>query len=69
MRYASSAAFRRALEDRLRAHSQKTALPLIRLRKLVAFDRVLARLTMEQPATCGGFCEICVICGPTGGPG
>jgi hypothetical protein len=51
VRYASSAAFRRALEDRLRAHSQKTALPLIRLRKLVAFDRLLARLTMEQPAT------------------
>jgi hypothetical protein len=51
VKYASSAAFRRALEDRLRAHSQKTALPLIRLRKLVAFDRLLARLTMEQPAT------------------
>ncbi len=51
MKYASSASFRRALEDRLQAHSQKTALPLIRLRKLVAFDRLLARLTMEQSAT------------------
>ncbi len=51
MKYASSAAFRRALEDRLRAHSQQTALPLIRLRKLVAFDRLLARLTIGQPAT------------------
>jgi nucleotidyltransferase AbiEii toxin of type IV toxin-antitoxin system len=51
VKYASSASFRRALEDRLQVHSQKTALPLIRLRKLVAFDRLLARLTMEQPAT------------------
>ena len=51
MKYASGATFRRALEDRLRAHSQKTVLPLIRLRKLVAVDRLLARLTLEQPAT------------------
>jgi len=51
VKYASGATFRRALEDRLRAHSQKTVLPLIRLRKLVAVDRLLARLTLEQPAT------------------
>jgi hypothetical protein len=51
VKYASSAAFRRALEDRLRVHTQKTALPLIRLRKLVAFERLLARLTLAQPTT------------------
>lgn len=44
MKYTSSASFRRALEDHLRNHSQQTGLPLVRLRKLVAFDRVLARL-------------------------
>ncbi len=49
MKYTSSAAFRRALEDRLRAQSLKTGLPLVRLRKLVTFDRLLARLIVEQP--------------------
>lgn len=49
MKYASSTAFRRALGDRLRAQSLKTGLPLVRLRKLVTFERLLARLIVEQP--------------------
>ncbi len=48
MKYADSPAFRRALEDRLRAQSLKTGAPLVRLRKMVAFDRLLARLIAVQ---------------------
>lgn len=48
MKYSSGAAFRRALEDRLRARSLKSGVPLIRLRKMVAFDRFLARLFLRQ---------------------
>lgn len=44
MNYLSGVAFRRALEDRLAAQSIKTQMPLVRLRKLVVFDRFLARL-------------------------
>jgi predicted nucleotidyltransferase component of viral defense system len=43
-RYATPAAFRRALEDRLRERSELQGESLARLRRLVAFDRVLARL-------------------------
>lgn len=49
MKYASGAAFRRSLEDRLRDHSLKTGTPLVRLRKMVAFDRFLARLIQRSP--------------------
>lgn len=42
--YATPAALRRALEDRLRARSQERGEDLARLRRLVAFDRLLARL-------------------------
>jgi len=49
MRYASSAAFRQALETRLRTQSIETGMPLVRLRKLIAFDRLLARLAEAQP--------------------
>jgi len=49
MRYLSGSAFRRALETRLRDQSLSSGLPLIRLRKMVAFDRLLARLTQSQP--------------------
>lgn len=58
MTYGSGAAFRRALEDRLRAQSLQTGAPLVRLRKLVVFDRFLARLTHDQPnawVVKGGF--------------
>jgi len=49
MRYESSAAFRRALEDRLRRQSLTSGTPLVRLRKMVAFERFLARLVTAQP--------------------
>jgi len=49
MRYTSSGAFRQALEDRLRAESLDTGAPLVRLRKMVAFERFLARLIADQP--------------------
>jgi hypothetical protein len=49
MKYTTGAAFRRALEDRLLAQSNQASVSLVRLRKLVAFDRFLARLTASQP--------------------
>lgn len=49
MRYASGGAFRKALEDRLRAQSLRTGTPLVRLRKMVAFERFLARLIADRP--------------------
>jgi hypothetical protein len=49
--YQSGVAFRRALEDRLASQSAKTQTPLVRLRKLVAFDRFLARLVQVEPDT------------------
>ena len=49
MTYRSGASFRRALEDRLRAQSLETGAPLVRLRKMVVFDRFLVRLTQDQP--------------------
>lgn len=49
MKYKTSAAFRQALEVRLREQSLLTGSPLARLRKMVAFDRFLARLS-EQDA-------------------
>ena len=58
MEYDSGAAFRRALEDRLRTMSLETGIPLIRLRKMVAFDRFLSRLFFhgsEQWVVKGGF--------------
>lgn len=49
MTYRSGASFRRALEDRLRAQSLETGAPLVRLRKMVVFDRFLVRLIQDQP--------------------
>ncbi len=43
-RYATAAAFRRALEDRLQDIAEKEGVDLQRLRRQVAFDRLLARL-------------------------
>jgi hypothetical protein len=43
-KYATSAAFRRALEDRLQDIAGKEGVDLQRLRRQVAFDRLLARL-------------------------
>ena len=43
-KYASAAAFRIALEDRLRSAAQEESLDLQRMRRQVAFDRLLCRL-------------------------
>ena len=43
-RYATAAAFRRALEDRLKDTARREGVDLQRLRRQVAFDRLLARL-------------------------
>jgi hypothetical protein len=44
MRYATAAAFRQALEDRLKAEAAATGLGIARLRKRVAFELLLHRL-------------------------
>lgn len=49
MKYESGSAFRRALEERLRNRNIQTGIPLVWLRKMVAFDRFLARLLVLQP--------------------
>ena len=49
MRYASAAAFRQALEARFVALSRDGGVSLVRLRKSVAFDRLLARLFAVAP--------------------
>jgi hypothetical protein len=49
MRYETSAAFRRALEERLRREAITAGVSLARLRKTVAFDRFLARLVAIEP--------------------
>ncbi len=49
MIYPDGSSFRRALEDRLRSTSLSSGVPLLRLRKLVAFDRFLSRLQAKFP--------------------
>ncbi len=49
MKYEEAQAFRAALEARLRFRSEETGLPLIRLRKMAAFERFLSRLASAQP--------------------
>ena len=49
MKYQTAGAFRRALEARLNTISRQENVPLIRLRKMVAFERFLARLLQDQP--------------------
>jgi len=49
VRYTTAGAFRRALEERLRRQSLGGGQPLARLRKMVAFDRFLARLAKKEP--------------------
>lgn len=49
MRYGSPIAFRRALEDRLLTYAREAGTPLVRLRKQVVFDRLLARLHNVAP--------------------
>lgn len=49
MRYTTAAAFRQALEQRLLSRSRETGVSLVRLRKTVVFDRLLARLLTAAP--------------------
>lgn len=49
MRYASSVAFRTALEQRINAHAGARGLDPARLRKRVVFERVVARLVAKDP--------------------
>lgn len=48
-RYADAASFRRALEQRLRSEAQTSGVPLNRLRKEAAFNRLLTRLSAAAP--------------------
>src|ERR1019366_236510 len=49
-KYASAEALRRALEDRLRQTASAENIDLARLRRQVAFDRLLARLFHSEKA-------------------
>lgn len=49
-RYAQPAALRRALEDRLKKYSRDRGLPLDRVRKEAAFQRLLARIAAVAPS-------------------
>ena len=49
-KYATPAAFRRALEDRLKQKAKNEGLDLQRLMREVAFDRLLARLFARKDA-------------------
>lgn len=49
MTYKDGGALGCALETRLLTESRPSGVALVRPRKLVAFDRFLARLALEQP--------------------
>jgi hypothetical protein len=49
MRYPTAASFRRALEDRLNRRARTTGEAIMRLRKNVVFQRLLARLLTVSP--------------------
>jgi predicted nucleotidyltransferase component of viral defense system len=49
LKYQSGAAFRQALEQRLLVRSRDRGTSLVRLRKAVVFDRLLARLVIAAP--------------------
>lgn len=49
MRYATAAAFRQALDDRIKSEAAKTGLGIARLRKRVAFELFLRRLVAVAP--------------------
>lgn len=58
MKYSSAGAFRQALETRLNSASRESGGSLVRLRKGVVFDRLLARLLItntENWVLEGGF--------------
>ncbi len=49
MRYTSAGAFRQALEAQVRQRSERTGLSIVRLRKGVTFNRLLARVLDVAP--------------------
>lgn len=49
MKYATGSAFRQALEERFRDINSEENIPIVRLRKQVAFERFIARLIQYQP--------------------
>jgi hypothetical protein len=49
MRYESAAGFRQALEERLGTRARASSASLVRLRKTVVFERLLARLAVAAP--------------------
>ncbi len=49
MKYDTAEAFRAALDQRIRNEATTTGLPVMRLRKRVAFERFLARLAIAEP--------------------
>lgn len=49
MRYATAAAFRSALEAHVRQHAQRSNMSIMRVRKAVTFERLLARLLAVAP--------------------
>ncbi len=49
MRYATAAAFRQALDQRLKDEAEGTGLALVRLRKRIAFELFLRRLVQVAP--------------------
>lgn len=49
MKYISGGAFRRSIESRLLNYHHEAAVPLDRMRKIIVFDRFLARLVVAYP--------------------
>jgi hypothetical protein len=49
MKYTSAPAFRHALEQHINRVQQEHGLPHVRIRKLIVFDRFLARLLAASP--------------------
>jgi predicted nucleotidyltransferase component of viral defense system len=51
VKYGTAEAFRAALDQRIRNEATTTGLPVMRLRKRVAFERFLARLAIAEPGS------------------
>lgn len=49
MRYATATAFRAAPETRLKMQARDSGISLVRLRKVVVFERLRARLRVAAP--------------------
>ena len=49
MKYTTGSAFRQALEERIKDIYSESKIPIVRLRKQIAFERFIARLIQHQP--------------------